>query len=84
MWIFPVLVGGGQRLIDGIDVTHLELVETTPFESGIVVNTYAPKERSERGDHRPRLGALVDDREPVPLVELAGRVPGSTLRLSRS
>ena len=43
MWIFPVLVGGGQRLIDGIDVTHLELVETTPFESGIVVNTYAPK-----------------------------------------
>ena len=43
VWIFPVLVGGGQRLIDGIDVTHLELVESTPFESGIVVNAYAPK-----------------------------------------
>ena len=43
VWIFPVLVGGGQRLIDGIDVTHLELVGTTPFESGIVVNAYAPK-----------------------------------------
>jgi dihydrofolate reductase len=43
VWIFPVLVGSGQRLIDGIDVTHLELVETTRFESGIVVNAYAPK-----------------------------------------
>jgi dihydrofolate reductase len=43
VWIFPVLVGGGQRLIDGIDVTHLERVETTPFQSGIVVNVYAPK-----------------------------------------
>lgn len=43
LWIFPVLAGGGQRLIDGISTTHLRLVETTPFDSGIVVNTYAPK-----------------------------------------
>ena len=43
LWIFPVLAGGGQRLLDGIDVQHLELVETTSFASGIVVNTYAPK-----------------------------------------
>ncbi len=28
--------------IDGIETTHLRLVETTPFASGIVVNTYAP------------------------------------------
>jgi dihydrofolate reductase len=43
VWIFPVLVGDGQRLIDGIDVTHLDLIETTRFGSGIVVNAYAPK-----------------------------------------
>ena len=43
VWIFPVLVGGGQRLIDGIGVTHLERVATTSFASGIVVNAYAPK-----------------------------------------
>ena len=42
-WVFPVLAGKGQSLIDGIDVTHLELVATTPFQSGIVVHTYAPK-----------------------------------------
>ena len=42
-WVFPVLAGTGQSLIEGIDVTHLELVETTPFASGIVVHTYAPK-----------------------------------------
>jgi dihydrofolate reductase len=43
VWIFPVLVGQGQRLIDGIDLTHLDLVETTRFASGIVVNAYEPK-----------------------------------------
>lgn len=42
-WMFPVLAGSGQSLIDGIDVTHLQLVETTPFASGIVVHTYAPQ-----------------------------------------
>jgi len=42
-WVFPVLAGAGQSLIEGIDATHLELVETTPFASGIVVHTYAPK-----------------------------------------
>lgn len=42
-WIFPVLAGSGQRLISGIDVTHLELIDSTRFGSGIVVNTYAPK-----------------------------------------
>lgn len=42
-WVFPVLAGGGQRLIEGIEVTHLNLVDTTTFASGIVVLTYAPK-----------------------------------------
>jgi dihydrofolate reductase len=43
LWIFPVLAGGGQRLIDGIEPLHLQLVETTPFSTGLVVNSYAPK-----------------------------------------
>ncbi len=42
-WFFPVVAGSGERLLDGIDVTHLKLVSTTPFASGIVVLTYAPK-----------------------------------------
>ena len=42
-WIFPVLAGGGQRLIEGIETTHLELVASSRFASGIVVNTYTPK-----------------------------------------
>ncbi len=41
-WVFPVLAGEGQSLIDGIDVTHLQLVETTRFASGIVVHVYVP------------------------------------------
>jgi dihydrofolate reductase len=43
LWIFPVLAGAGQRLIEGIEPMHLELVETTPLSTGLVVNTYAPK-----------------------------------------
>ena len=41
-WVFPVLAGSGQRLIEGIETRHLKLVETTRFGSGIVVLTYTP------------------------------------------
>ena len=43
--IFPVAVGRGQRLFDGIDTTHLrlKLTDTTTFSNGIVVLTYVPK-----------------------------------------
>ena len=43
LWVFPVVAGSGDRLLDGLDLTPLSLVETTPFASGIVVLTYAPK-----------------------------------------
>jgi dihydrofolate reductase len=43
-WVFPVLAGAGDRLIDGIEVTHLQLVETTRFGSGIVVLVYTPRD----------------------------------------
>lgn len=42
-WLFPVVAGGGDRLLDGLDITHLKLEETTQFASGIVVLTYVPK-----------------------------------------
>ncbi len=42
-WIYPVLLGGGGRLFEGLDVTHLKLVDSTTFKSGIVVHVYSPK-----------------------------------------
>ncbi|GAA3567452.1 dihydrofolate reductase family protein [Nonomuraea rosea] len=42
-WTFPAVAGGGDRLFDGLDVTHLNLLATTRFTSGIVVLTYGPK-----------------------------------------
>lgn len=42
-WVFPVLAGGGQRLIEGIDTTHLKLLDTSTFSSGIVVHVLAPR-----------------------------------------
>jgi hypothetical protein len=46
-----VIAGGGQRLIDGIETTHLELVSTTPFASGA-------SERSN-GGHSSGIAAIV-------------------------
>ena len=43
LWVFPVVAGGGDRLLDGIDTTHLELVDTSIFSSGIVVHVLAQK-----------------------------------------
>ncbi|XVQ84261.1 dihydrofolate reductase family protein [Microbispora siamensis] len=42
-WMFPVIAGSGERLFDGFDMTHLQLVKTTSFASGIVVLLYEPK-----------------------------------------
>ncbi|SEG91713.1 Dihydrofolate reductase [Nonomuraea solani] len=43
LWVFPVIAGGGDRLLEGLDLTHLDLIETTRFKSGIVVHAYGPK-----------------------------------------
>jgi dihydrofolate reductase len=43
-WIFPVVSGSGERLFDGFDTTHLRLVRSTSFASGIVVHVYEPKQ----------------------------------------
>ncbi|MEV6432636.1 dihydrofolate reductase family protein [Nocardia sp. NPDC051463] len=42
-WIFPTIAGTGTRLFEGRDVSHLELLDTTTFESGIVVHRLAPR-----------------------------------------
>jgi dihydrofolate reductase len=40
----PLVLGRGQPLFDQLsDSRHLELVEATPFPSGIVVQVYRPK-----------------------------------------
>jgi dihydrofolate reductase len=45
LWVFPVIAGSGERLLDGIvDVTHLKLLRATPFASGIVVHVYGPQD----------------------------------------
>lgn len=43
LWMFPVIAGSGQRILEGLDTTHLKLLTTTAFKSGITVLTYGPK-----------------------------------------
>jgi dihydrofolate reductase len=43
-WIFPVLADGETMFQgDGIELTHLELLGSTTFTSGIIVHKLAPK-----------------------------------------
>jgi dihydrofolate reductase len=45
--VFPVLLGSGKRLFkDASNTTHLELVDTRTFESGVTVLTYRPGDRA--------------------------------------
>ncbi|TDO35244.1 dihydrofolate reductase [Kribbella sp. VKM Ac-2527] len=43
-WIFPVLASGEHMFQNsGLDITHLELLGSTTFKSGIIVHKLAPK-----------------------------------------
>jgi len=42
-WLFPTIAGGGERLYDGIDTTHLTLADVKQLPSGILGLTYVPK-----------------------------------------
>ncbi|MFI6299779.1 dihydrofolate reductase family protein [Nonomuraea sp. NPDC050790] len=42
-WIMPVVAGEGQRLFEGVDLTHLDFVRSTPLKSGVQVQVYKPK-----------------------------------------
>ncbi|QUX25494.1 MULTISPECIES: dihydrofolate reductase family protein [Nocardiopsis] len=43
LWMFPVIAGRGQRLLDGLDITHLERLRTREFANGITVMVFGPK-----------------------------------------
>jgi class 3 adenylate cyclase/dihydrofolate reductase len=46
LMVFPVVLGSGKRLFrDAADTTHLQLVDTRAFESGVAVLTYRPTDR---------------------------------------
>ena len=42
LWVFPVVAGGGDRLLEGLDITHLKLLDSVTFASGIVVHVLDP------------------------------------------
>ena len=42
--IFPVMIGNGKRLFDGIDVHALKLAEVrTVGDDGVIVQIYLPR-----------------------------------------
>jgi class 3 adenylate cyclase/dihydrofolate reductase len=47
LMVFPVVLGSGKRLFrDATHITHLQLVDTRAFESGVTVLTYQPTDRA--------------------------------------
>jgi class 3 adenylate cyclase/dihydrofolate reductase len=46
LMVFPLVLGSGKRLFhDATDITHLRLVDTRTFASGVTVLTYRPADR---------------------------------------
>jgi dihydrofolate reductase len=46
----PLILGHGQALFDQLpESRHVDLVETTPFPNGVVVNVYRPQRDRENG-----------------------------------
>ncbi|MFD7548242.1 dihydrofolate reductase family protein [Streptomyces sp. NPDC059578] len=41
-WMFPVIAGRGERILDGVSTAHLKLKSTTTLASGVVLLTYTP------------------------------------------
>ena len=49
-WIFPLLLGGGKRLVgDGTVPAALDLVDSTVTRTGVTINTYRPAGAVEPG-----------------------------------
>jgi class 3 adenylate cyclase/dihydrofolate reductase len=47
LMLFPVVLGSGKRLFsETTDVSHLQLTETRTFESGVILLTYHPADRT--------------------------------------
>lgn len=42
-WVFPIIAGSGQRLLEGFRQTDLALLDTPRFKSGIVVHVLGPR-----------------------------------------
>jgi dihydrofolate reductase len=43
LMVFPIVLGFGKRLFDGVPVTTLKLAETNPLgDSGVIVQIYTP------------------------------------------
>ena len=42
LWVFPVVAGKGDRLLEGLELTHYKLIDSTTFASGIVVHVLDP------------------------------------------
>ena len=42
LWVFPVVAGKGDRLLEGLELTHYKLIDSTTFKSGIVVHALDP------------------------------------------
>lgn len=48
LWVFPVVAGSGQRILDGlIGTTHFGLADTNVFASDIIVHVLTPREQPE-------------------------------------
>ena len=52
LMVFPLILGSGKRLFrETTDITHLQLLETRTFESGVTVLTYQPAQEAPDSEY---------------------------------
>jgi class 3 adenylate cyclase len=78
--VFPVVLGSGKRLFrDATDITHLQLVDTRAFESGVAVLTYRPADRVPSSRYVERFAWTQDQMRSWQAAQNADRVLATVL-----
>jgi class 3 adenylate cyclase/dihydrofolate reductase len=78
--VFPVVLGSGKRLFrHARDVTHLQLVDTRIFESGVSVLTYVPAGRAPASKYVEAFAWTREQLQSWQAAQNAGRVLATVL-----
>jgi class 3 adenylate cyclase len=80
LMLFPVVLGSGKRLFrDESDTSHLELVGTRAFSSGVVLLTYRPAGESPTSEYAERYAWTEEQVKSFQAAQNADRVLASIL-----
>jgi class 3 adenylate cyclase/dihydrofolate reductase len=80
LMVFPVVLGSGKRLFrDETDTSHMRLIETRPFSSGVVLLTYQPAAEQPSSKYVERFAWTHEQMQSFQAAQDADRVLATVL-----